>query len=428
MKQQGRSRRWSFRQVGEWLAVVGLAALFVLACAPEQRSRVLTLLFDGVPDGGAESVRDRSRRAPVVPVALKAESISHHHASFASQCNQCHVDETTGGLADSKCVACHIAQPHVEGQSVDTNEARCSSCHREHQGSSASLTLVPVPRCTPCHKVHPFESAHPEFELVKADAEDVAEAKHATGLEVFHATHVKQTHRSGPRQGQALDCIDCHAPDSGGAGFLPPTFDEHCSACHNVPRHKNVSPPDWNELTKELAEGADAELLLLSNARWRAAEKELEQAVDEAEDERQEQLEEQLESLQEFRDELKDTEVGDCLLCHTLVERKVGDETMAVFASTRFRTEWFEKVKFSHQAHAYLACSHCHQVPASAEEELGRLMLPSITVCTACHREDGASNHCSVCHRYHDRTPIGPFGANQHEAIRLLNIGGRAPN
>jgi hypothetical protein len=400
------------------------AGLLLVACAPEQRQRVLTLLFDGAPESQMVTSSAEARRSMPVDSSVFAATVSFNHTSFATQCDHCHVERSMVP-ADSKCVQCHAAQPHVAGEAVDVSGSRCSGCHHEHGGRTADLTIVPAQRCTGCHRFHPFEAAHPEFKLIKADPEDVQEAKYETGLEVFHATHLKQTVRGGARQGQPLDCVDCHVPDLAGAGFLPPRFDMVCAGCHSVPLHKNVSPPDWPALKGKVHEDAEAELVLLSDARWRAAEKELEEAADKAEDEKQEKLEEQLDSLRDARKELKSGPMKDCLLCHSLTEKKIDDKVAAVIPPTTFRSQWFERVAFSHQAHAYQSCTHCHTVPASASEELGRLMLPSVKTCTECHREDGASSGCSVCHVYHDRTPLAiPFGGNQPEAIRLLNIGG----
>ncbi|HEY3245764.1 MAG TPA: cytochrome c3 family protein [Phycisphaerae bacterium] len=422
MAEHGRLEASFLRRTGEWALVVLGGTALLMACAPERRQHVLKLLFDGVPDETRTPSAVEARRAAPADPATFAATVSLKHASFATQCDHCHVERSMVP-ADEKCAQCHTPQPHTAGEAVDVSGSRCSSCHHEHGGRMADLKIVPTQRCTGCHRFQPFESAHPELKLVKADPEEVQEAKYETGLEVFHATHLKQTVRAGARQGQVLDCVDCHVPDMTGVSFESPRFDTVCSGCHSVPLHKNVSPPDWAGLRSKI-EGSDAELVLLSDARWRTAEKELEDKADKAKGDQQEKLEAQLDSLRDARKALKSGSTKDCLLCHSLAEKKVAEQVVALVPPTHFRTRWLERVAFSHQAHAYQSCTHCHHVPASASEELGRLMLPSIKTCTECHREEGASSTCSVCHVYHDRTPTAiPFGANEHEAIRLLNIG-----
>lgn len=93
------------------------------------------------------------------------------HAMFADDCSKCHAastgasgsDDFSRHVEDAKCLACHTAPLHHDGQSAFAGamkavaghevmmSSRCSSCHVEHRGPDVDLSAVSDHTCTQCH-------------------------------------------------------------------------------------------------------------------------------------------------------------------------------------------------------------------------------------------------------------------------------------
>jgi predicted CXXCH cytochrome family protein len=269
----------------------------------------------------------------------------------------------------------------------------CGSCHVEHSGRLADLTQMPSDRCTGCHDMAPFEEEHPQFSLV-ADADAARKAKYASGVEVFHSIHMEMDVPTGDREDEPFHCLDCHGLDPmGGEGFTKPTYERSCSFCHELETpHKSLPQTSWADVRGNLPEGVDPNLALVTDARWRAFED-------------SGASEEHLEALAEARETMVDDGLEECFRCHSFVDREIDDEPHAVVPQLQHRRQWFRWVRFSHSAHTFLDCRHCHQLAEDSDEELGHLMLPGQENCAACHRQGGASSACSTCHTFHERVP-----------------------
>jgi predicted CXXCH cytochrome family protein len=406
--------------VGSLLAGVTLVILG-LACAEQERLRILTLLFDGVPEEepgqqtpGEAPDSERGRqiaeapaptRTLLDPSSPKAHTVSLNHASFATNCDRCHSPNAT--VTDDHCQACHTERAHEAGIEMP---ASCGSCHPEHQGRSADLTRPASDRCTECHDAGPFEEEHAEFALID-DPDAAREAKYATGLEIFHTIHAGAPLPDGDREGEDCRCMDCHflhptQPDT----FEPPTYDTVCHRCHELEVHKSVPSTSWPELRAELPTEADPAPVLLTDARWREWKR---QAGDTP----------AVTAMQQARDALIDDGLEECFRCHSFADREVDGERYAVVPPTRYRRQWFSRVRFKHSAHAFLDCRECHVAPSKVPDELGYLMLPDQEKCASCHREGGASNACSTCHTFHTRTPWFKSDLERQKLVTgLLNL------
>jgi hypothetical protein len=69
---------------------------------------------------------------------------------------------------------------------------------------------------------------------------------------------------------------------------------------------------------------------------------------------------------------------------------------------------WFTASVFDHTAHRTLGCTECHP-QARTSTQTTDVLLPDATSCARCHHPGGtrtlaASNNCTTCHQYHDRS------------------------
>lgn len=403
------------------LLLAGLASVALgLACAGQERRRILTLLFDGVPEedaagrtdqapaaeAGSTAASPRRRITLLDPASPKAQTVSSNHASFAGNCGACHAENVT--VTDDRCRACHTERAHQSGIELPFS---CGSCHAEHSGRQADLTRMGSDPCTECHDLAPFEEEHCEFPLLD-DADSAREAKYAAGLEVFHSLHAEMEVAQGEREGEPLHCFDCHRLDpSRPQAFQPPTYQQTCSPCHELEVvHKSIPETGWGQVRGGLPPGVDPEQALLTDARWEALRAEL-------------QGRPELAALAEARQKMARAGLADCFRCHTFVDREIDGDHYAVVPPTRYRRPWFPSVRFKHSAHAFMDCQGCHVVPGDSSAELGRLMLPGLETCAGCHREQGASSACSTCHTFHTRVPTFTTDAQRQKRVfELLNL------
>jgi len=390
----------------------------VFACAGQERRRILTLLFDGVPEeetaqpAEQASESEPGRPAPTPrrtitlldPSSPKALTVSANHATFAANCGACHQEDVA--VTDERCTVCHAIGLH---QDTDV-EMTCGSCHVEHSGRLADLTRMDSDRCTDCHDAHPFENEHPQFSLLD-DAAAAAEAKYARGVEVFHSIHTEMEVLEGDREGEPLHCFDCHRLDPmRPLAFEPPAYEQACSSCHELEAlHKSIPEAGWNDARQGLPDGADVNQALLTDARWGVLQERLKGGPE-------------LAALAEAREKMADQGLADCLRCHSFADAEIDGRHYAVVPPIRHRP-WFPSLRFRHGAHAFLDCRQCHVVPEDSSAELGRPMLPSLEQCSGCHRQGGASNACSTCHTFHARTPrFESDTQRQKRVMKLLNL------
>lgn len=62
---------------------------------------------------------------------------------------------------------------------------------------------------------------------------------------------------------------------------------------------------------------------------------------------------------------------------------------------------WLPDARFSHAAHANIACGQCHD--AIHSQETADIILPPKESCEACHSpKGGVVNTCAECHNYHN--------------------------
>jgi len=193
------------RALVPWLVAVALA---VSCGSAQERYRVLSIFFDGVPRPGAEEASGTGGQAEADAVRTKQirefVAVDVVHAPYASQeCATCHdkMQFEIGGASAAICRQCHDAPttpPRHEHPPVA--EGQCLTCHSPHRSANAHLLREPpADQCGECH-----------------DAGDEAYAGRHAALD-------------DPR----TPCTACHAGHGGERrGFVTSTDVSLCGACH----------------------------------------------------------------------------------------------------------------------------------------------------------------------------------------------------
>lgn len=230
-----------------------LAGVLITACAitgcstPQERHKVLTFFFDGVPDpadalaeddDGTVSKSDLKRR--------RAQATGYAHKPIAEKnCEVCH------GISREK-----IRARGFSGATMDLirlARKACSGCHSDPEsvGQKAQVIKetewlhgpVALGRCQDCHRVHEFSQ---QSLLVSQELEEVCLSCHTTlpertgamaemGCRVCHDPHsaprASDTLLRGGREG---NCAKCHPLDVERRPWLHgPVARSECQQCHS---------------------------------------------------------------------------------------------------------------------------------------------------------------------------------------------------
>ncbi len=194
---------------GRWLVVLlavvaGLAGFFATGCDPVTRHKVLTTIFDGVPDPVPpekilEDYYQRRRQQEMAAAAggdgtaaSGRRHVSKHKPYVEKKCKDCHDFSTAVGLIRPPrelCFVCHrdfrrhLQDPYVHGP-VAVGD--CSACHLPH--SSEYTALLRQDRSKICDKCH-------------------QESRLAAGMHTQVMNH-------------EMACVDCHDPHFGQARYF----------------------------------------------------------------------------------------------------------------------------------------------------------------------------------------------------------------
>lgn len=155
----------SARKVGV-AAALGLLLLLLGCGTPQQRYKVLSFFFDGVPDPNAPkgTVASASGGKP-----------SYLHNPFANgKCNACHQSEdpfSPPHVTAATCLACHTQVPGeyplLHGPVAS---GQCQFCHTPHQSTEPHLLKLSSPRiCQQCHEPGSISPKVAEHTDPKAD-------------------------------------------------------------------------------------------------------------------------------------------------------------------------------------------------------------------------------------------------------------------
>ena len=251
-----------------------ISVVFVAACSPETRYKVLSFVFDGVPDQdflGNIALNDSIYQvdSTEILVIAKNQNIQKnyiHQPYLEKDCKSCH-DNTKGLVAQPElCYTCHenfeddykiIHGPVAGGYCTSChdphkskitsllkreNEALCSHCHDPIQLASNDLhSIIEITNCTECHNPHGEENTfllkdgtcylcHEDF------SEKYAYLHGPVGggfCNSCHETHMSDSEHKLSLKGQSL-CLKCHNTESVFKNENHEGTEEYdCMECHN---------------------------------------------------------------------------------------------------------------------------------------------------------------------------------------------------
>lgn len=156
------------RRLVHLLLVVASLAIGLACSTAEQKHRVLTFFFDGVPplggsaaqpDAGVNEAADDASKLSMRRPAPKPFTV---HKPFAEkQCNRCHETAVSNRLKMAReelCWDCHLSEdfsgPFVHGPA---GAGLCAACHSPHRSPNEHLLLKPGSKiCDRCHNEETF--------------------------------------------------------------------------------------------------------------------------------------------------------------------------------------------------------------------------------------------------------------------------------
>jgi predicted CXXCH cytochrome family protein len=148
----------------EFLAIAALASAQTLGCAtPEQRHRVLTFFFDGVPPLHPEEPAQVAESAtqPTLSEVTDLPMVSVHGPVAQKECEQCHASARSNRLVEPKqdlCWSCHERED-FPGEVVHGPVAAgfCDACHDPHRSKHRFLLVrAQAELCDGCHDQSSF--------------------------------------------------------------------------------------------------------------------------------------------------------------------------------------------------------------------------------------------------------------------------------
>lgn len=411
--------------------------------------------------------------------------ISLAHASFANDCQACHVNAFES-VRDSSCVACHKDMPeHADAHGLSAAkgspnpfravlnatsrmfnrpENSCVDCHLEHEGAVSS---PPTPQrfCTDCHDglstrvkttklldVGDFATKHPEFRPgIVTNAGDPpvikrislsANPKENTGLKFPHAMHLSSTngvarmamtlpaYKKGGSSG--LTCSDCHTPSADKSTFEAVDMEKDCSSCHSLGLGKvgnTVLTLRHGDARQTIAEikalyrGANAQSLPSNGF---LAGRHVPGAA--------RPFPKAATAIPSADAAIRRvfSQGGTCYECHQVVAPANPaslDFTVKPVSVPKF---YMSKAWFDHKAHDTAKCETCHTAPKS--KSATDVLMPGIKTCQSCHagatpQHDKIQSTCSMCHGYHFEDALKTkAGTNSVKADASSKTGFRKPS
>jgi hypothetical protein len=380
--------------------------------------------------------------------------VSSAHQNFGNDCRQCH-DKPFSRVADASCETCHkTVGAHITSdknlQRSTFEGQRCASCHREHQGLDA-MHKVDAMGCVQCHgsikryapqsalgDIADFADSHSDFKLtlvqlgkpasVKRMTQEPA-LKNPTGLKFPHDVHLAKAGIKSPQglptnQGRVvMECVNCHALDSSGAGFAPVKMEQHCQSCHQLavdpqaPQRQvaHRKPAEVAQAVRDIystlaVERNPADLVTVNSLLQRPGVKPVVAKAGSAARWVQDQTQIALVGMME-------RPKGVCLTCHTVTLKPAADGQSPGWeiGGIALTKHWLPKSTFSHAKHKNAACSDCHTPEKSKDS--GDILIPDIASCRTCHAGAKPDNQkvvstCASCHGFHSEVVRPVFMQN----------------
>jgi predicted CXXCH cytochrome family protein len=244
------------------LILVLIGSLSYLGCGTEERYKVLSFFFDGVPKPGEENkppppkgpwglpVEPGSAAAKEFPVAqatpgpaMPPPPVSEHAPYRNRDCFSCHETEssmapaTSGAALCRKCHAAYLDPPMTDWVHGPAALGQCSLCHVSHKSQFPAL-LAKAQRdlCLRCH-VEPGLLEEPYHKAAAAKDCSACHDPHMAGNRLllvdsgsFTRRKVERNQGSEHAPWKDRKCTTCHVPEQSNA--LVAEIDKICLSCH----------------------------------------------------------------------------------------------------------------------------------------------------------------------------------------------------
>ncbi len=399
------------------------------------------LVLLGVPPWRARFINPGPLLQPHSGAAFAAMAATNH---LKSDCGACHVAGNSGpngmvsaalhaqpGIFDLKklafappaeptamdasCLTCHAGKNFHQAAAPVIS---CVFCHAEHRGPVMAATTDT--QCDFCHGdpakmevsrtvpvIHHFATDHPQFRFIAEGWRD------PDTLKFDHELHLTGADIPRLPDGRKLDCGFCHQPDASGAYMAPVNFERNCRVCHFLqfdPQTPQLTLPHGS------VEFVSAFLHSLPEQYARLAAREKVEDANGFVETKLAGLRTQFGSGVELERRVffstatfgPEAQIGTingmtraifpgCAYCHEVKTSSVGSPEITKPMTPE---RWLADAKFSHAAHANIACEQCHD--ALHSRETADIILPAKETCEACHSpKGGVVDTCAECHVFH---------------------------
>lgn len=184
--------------------LAALAGLGFLACTPQEKHRVLTFFFDGVPplhpvETKAEPGKTPDTEPGAAPQVTKVEPPKPPRVIW---------HEHTPALDPKGCGTCHAVDRSY--QLVKPVPELCEVCHKDTRSYPRLHGPVALGTCMSCHQMRQHRSR--QKHLLRAPAPNLC-------FECHERTPAGARTLGCARASDDADCLQCHGPHGGEAAF-----------------------------------------------------------------------------------------------------------------------------------------------------------------------------------------------------------------
>jgi len=200
--------------------------IFIVSCSKEANYKVLSFLFDGVPDPNLTD--ELIDTIEVGDTTLIADTNNLHeiyvHSPYGlKECNTCHSDEI-GVLVENQpslCYSCHTDYRQILGELHGPVAAgTCTACHDPHKSKYENLIIKD--RSDICFHCHDQEM------LVTNDVHSLIESSSCIECHDPHGEENKYYLKNGA-------CFECHDNYNDSYAYLHgPVGSGFCNSCHDM--------------------------------------------------------------------------------------------------------------------------------------------------------------------------------------------------
>ncbi len=215
------------------LCLITLFVLFMTACSPETSYKILSFVFDGVPDPNLAQNTDstnsvRPDSTEILLIADKAKPQIYFHPPYKDKdCSSCH-NNNMGQVSVRQPDLCYVCHENFENQYTNVHGpvagGYCTSCHNPHKSKLPNLLVNSgSDLCFKCH----------DSQIIENDIHAVAETSDCLSCHNPHGENNSVLTKNGT-------CYKCHENFSDKYKYLHgPVAGGFCYSCHDTHSSKS---------------------------------------------------------------------------------------------------------------------------------------------------------------------------------------------